>query len=232
MVIGGKPEASDWTAVRKTKVTNSRDNGGISDVMSADMRCFGASAGKATVTVEAGDSLGFVASGGIMHFGPCLFYMARVPETADINTWDAAGKVWFKAGSIGAVQNGGPLSGTESIWPAYRKLMPLWPPTLRLASDPFAPDKPQVNFKVPKNVPSGRYLVRVESIALHLAQKPGGAQLYVSCGQVNVTGGGDGTPGPLVAFPGAYKATDQGLLFANSPAPTSYTPPGPPVWEG
>ena len=30
------------------------------------------------------------------------------------------------------------------------------------------------------------------------------AQFYLSCGQINVTGGGSGKPGPLVAIPGVY----------------------------
>ncbi len=121
MIVNGKPETADWQAVRRTKTTNSRDNGGVSSVNSDDIRCFGGSPGKATLTVGAGETLGFVASSGIMHFGPCQFYMARVPDDKDINTWEATGNVWFKAGSIGAVQNGGPLSGTEAIWPAYRE---------------------------------------------------------------------------------------------------------------
>ncbi|KAK0637394.1 glycoside hydrolase family 61 protein-like protein [Bombardia bombarda] len=212
LVIGGQAETADWVSVRLTKITNARDNGAVSDVNSADMRCFQGSPGKSTATVTAGEPLGFVASSGIMHFGPCQFYMARVPEEKDINTWEAAGNVWFKAGSISAVQTGGALSGSEATWPTYHKK--------------------QVSFTIPKNIPSGRYLVRVESIALHLAQNPGGAQFYISCGQVNVTGGGTGTPGPLVAFPGAYKANDPGLIWPNSPPRTSYTAPGPAVWEG
>lgn len=44
----------------------------------------------------------------------------------------------------------------------------------------------------------------MESIALHVASTFGGAQFYISCGQVEVTGGGSGTPGPLVAIPGVY----------------------------
>lgn len=72
--------------------------------------------------------------------------------------------------------------------------------------------------------------MRSESIALHQAQSPGGAQIYISCGQVEVSGGGNGTPGPLVAFPGAYRANDQGLLWSYYPVRTSYTAPGPNVW--
>lgn len=69
--------------------------------------------------MAAGDTLGFVAAASISHFGPVQFYMARVPDSADINTWEAAGNVWFKAASISAV--GSPLTSGESTWPAYRK---------------------------------------------------------------------------------------------------------------
>jgi hypothetical protein len=109
--------------VRKTRIENARDNGAVSNVNSADMKCFGGSAGTRTAAVSAGARLGFVASGGIMHFGPCLFYMARVPAGANINTWDPAGQVWFKVGEISAVQTGGPLAGDEKTWPAYREWM-------------------------------------------------------------------------------------------------------------
>jgi hypothetical protein len=70
-----------------------------------------------------------------------------------------------------------------------------------------------VTFKIPAGTPSGDYLFRVEHIGLHVAQSVGGAQFYISCGQITVTGGGSGTPGPLVAFPGAYSATDPGILL-------------------
>ena len=77
--------------------------------------------------------------------------------------------------------------------------------------------------------PSGNYLIRIESIALHQAENPGGAQFYLACAQVKVTGGGDGKPGPMVSFPGVYKPTDPGLIF--SWRTKSYTPPGPAVWD-
>jgi hypothetical protein len=93
-------------------------------------------------------------------------------------------------------------------------------------------DAKSVSFTIPKNVPSGDYLIRVESIALHQANVVGGAQFYLACAQVKVTDGGNGKPGPLVSFPGAYKATDSGLILPYSPVPTSYSAPGPAVWEG
>lgn len=65
---------------------------------------------------------------------------------------------------------------------------------------------------VPKSLPSGDYLLRIEHIALHQASRAGGAQFYISCAQVKVTGGGSGSPAPLVSFPGAYKASDPGIM--------------------
>lgn len=70
-----------------------------------------------------------------------------------------------------------------------------------------------VSFTIPATLPAGDYLFRIEHIGLHAAQSANGAQFYISCGQLTVTGGGAGTPGPLVAFPGAYKATDPGIML-------------------
>ena len=87
-----------------------------------------------------------------------------------------------------------------------------------------------MSIPLPSALPSGDYLVRAEQIGLHVVGKP---QLYVGCGQITVTGGGSGSPGPLVAFPGAYSMSDPGLsININYPKPTSYTPPGPAVWTG
>ncbi|KAF2267748.1 hypothetical protein CC78DRAFT_456264 [Lojkania enalia] len=210
LIIKGTAEPKEWMAVRQTK--NYQTNAGVTDVNSPDMRCYQMKAGTTTATVAAGETLGFVAAAQVSHFGPVQFYMAKVPDNADINTWDPAGNVWFKAASIDAVQGPNGLTSSASTWPAYQKT--------------------EVSFTIPQNVPSGKYLVRVESIALHQAQSPGGAQIYLSCAQVEVTDGGSGTPGPLVAFPGAYNRNDPGLIWSYWPIKTSYTAPGPPVWQG
>jgi len=83
------------------------------------MRCFQNRPGTGTAVVAAGDNLGFVAETSITHFGPVQFYMAKVPDSANVNTWEPAGNVWFKAASISAV--GSPLTSGESTWPAYGK---------------------------------------------------------------------------------------------------------------
>ena len=68
----------------------------------------------------------------------------------------------------------------------------------------------------------------MEAIALHSASTFGGAQFYISCGQVNVKNGGSGTPGPLVAFPGEYTGYEPGILLnIYYPVPATYTQPGP-----
>lgn len=55
---------------------------------------------------------------------------------------------------------------------------------------------------------------------------------FVSCVQVKVTGGGSGTPGPLVQFPGAYKYTDPYASFSIYNGYKAFTMPGPAVWTG
>lgn len=83
---------------------------------------------------------------------------------------------------------------------------------------------------LPESLPPGDYLVRAEHLGLHIVNQP---QFYIGCGQVTITGSGNGTPEPLVAFPGAYKAGDKGIFNNfNYPKPVNYVPAGPPVWTG
>jgi hypothetical protein len=50
--------------------------------------------------------------------------------------------------------------------------------------------------------------------------------------QVKVQGGGSGTPGPMVKFPGAYKATDPYANFSIYNGAKAFPMPGPAVWKG
>jgi hypothetical protein len=85
---------------------------------------------------------------------------------------------------------------------------------------------------LPAALPSGEYLIRIEHIALHGAWTVGGAQFYLSCGQINIINGGSGAPGPLVSFPGAYSATDPGIKYdIYGYPPKAYKAPGPAVWS-
>jgi hypothetical protein len=89
------------------------------------------------------------------------------------------------------------------------------------------------NATIPKSTPNGEYLLRVEQIGLHMAMQANKAQFYVACSQILITGGGNGTPGPLVSLPGAYKTNDPGILVNLGKIQASeYVPPGPNVWIG
>jgi hypothetical protein len=83
---------------------------------------------------------------------------------------------------------------------------PLFPHHSTATEDSHRTDSYQYN--IPKCIPNGEYLLRIQSLAIH---NPGGTpQFYISCAQVNVTGGGNTNPSPTVKIPGAFKATDPG----------------------
>ncbi|KAH7079233.1 fungal cellulose binding domain-containing protein [Paraphoma chrysanthemicola] len=205
LIVGGQGTGA-WKYVRTT--ANHYSNGPVTSVSDSAIRCYELNPGTpaSTYEVNAGDSIGFTTS--IGHPGPLQFYMAKAPAGKTAATFDGSGAVWFKVQSQGATFTGGQIG-----WPSSGKT--------------------QVFLTLPKALPSGEYLVRVEHIALHSANAVGGAQFYLSCAQIKVNNGGSGNPGPLVSFPGAYSASDPGILFKlYYPVPTSYTPPGPPVWTG
>ncbi|KZV75937.1 lytic polysaccharide monooxygenase [Peniophora sp. CONT] len=128
---------------------------------------------------------------------------------SNATTWAGDGAVWFKLHEVSAVTD----DGKSITFPAQ--------------------NVPSVSFTLPKALPSGNYLLRMEAIALHVASSPGGAQFYISCGQINVTGGGSGSPSPKVAIPGVYTGKEPGILInIYSPIPATYTQPGPAVWTG
>lgn len=83
---------------------------------------------------------------------------------------------------------------------------------------------------IPKCIKDGEYLLRIQSIGIH--NPTGGVpQFYVSCAQVNVTGGGNATPSPTAKIPGAFKANDPGLTANIYNNLKSYTVPGPAVFS-
>ncbi|KAL1955715.1 hypothetical protein VTO42DRAFT_8187 [Malbranchea cinnamomea] len=198
----------DWEFVRTTANKWSRE--GLTNVNSESMRCY-EEAGRPpseVKTVKAGSRVGFASQAPIRHIGPVLFYMARVPDGQDVDSWTPSGDVWFK------IHQQGP-ERSESGW--------TWP----------TQDQTELFVDIPASVPDGNYLLRIEQIALHDAQYVGGAQFYLACGQINVTGGGSGDPGPKVSFPGAYKPTDPGILLdLHGHPPANYQFPGPAVWQG
>ncbi|KEY74428.1 hypothetical protein S7711_04468 [Stachybotrys chartarum IBT 7711] len=200
-ISSGGVSGSDWQYTRRTE--NHYSNGPVTNVASSQMTCYELSPGTAapqTLTVSAGSSITFTANSGFSHPGPVNVYLARAPSTAA--SFDGRGAVWFK------IYEDRPTITSSSIsWPSYNQA--------------------SVTVPIPRCVASGEYLVRFEHIAVHSAGSPGGAQLYLSCSQINITGG-TGTARPnLLSFPGAYSPNDPGLLInIYWPVPQSYTNPG------
>ncbi|KAK3899628.1 putative endo-beta-1,4-glucanase D [Staphylotrichum tortipilum] len=205
--VGGTLSA-EWETVRVTE--NFQSHGPVTDVTSSQMTCYQRDVGTGAakiVSATAGSSVAFTVDTSIGHPGPLHFYLAKVPSGQTAATFDGKGAVWFK------IYEDGPAGlGTSSItWPSQGKT--------------------QVSVTLPSCLANGDYLLRVEHIALHSASSVGGAQLYIGCAQLTVTGGsGTLNTGSLVSFPGAYSASDPGILFQLYwPIPTSYVNPGPPV---
>lgn len=85
-----------------------------------------------------------------------------------------------------------------------------------------------VDVTIPENTPAGDYLLRAEVIALHTAASEGGAQFYMTCFQLTIDGSGSASP-DTVEFPGAYSASDAGILVDIHSALETYVAPGPAV---
>ncbi|ROT36307.1 endoglucanase II [Sodiomyces alkalinus F11] len=203
--IGGQ-SASNWEVVRQT--ANFQSTGPVENVSSPQIKCYelngsGPWSDTGVLNVQAGASVSFTSSPPIFHEGPALAYLAKVPAGTDVTQWDGSGAVWFK------------------IWQDE--------PTITSSSITFPTmNSASIDFSLPSCLENGQYLLRVEHIALHVAGAP---QFYLSCAQINVSGGSGGySPAGMLSFPGAYSANDPGLT-ANIywPIPTSYTAPGGPV---
>ncbi|KAJ7774058.1 glycosyl hydrolase family 61-domain-containing protein [Mycena metata] len=205
LIVGGS-NTSAWQYVRQTN--NWQDLNPMLDVTTTDVRCYtSAESGTAsTISVAAGSTVGFTVSGNpsnLYHPGVLNVYMAKAPSGTDVASWDGSGTVWFKIYQIPAIADGVTITF----------------PATGLA---------EIQFTIPSALPSGQYLIRTEHIALHSASSYGGAQFYIACAQhLNCSIiGGTGTPGPLVAFPGAYTVR----INIYYPIPTTYIQPGPSVW--
>jgi hypothetical protein len=204
-IFVGGAGGQDWQYVRKAD--NWQNNGFVGNVNSEQMRCFQSvhQGAPSTLEVAAGSSVTYGVSPNAYHPGPMAFYMARAPDGVDISSWKGEGAVWFK------IYHEQPNFGSQLTWPSNGK-----------GSFPVT---------IPRCIKAGNYLLRAEHLGLHSASSPGGAQFYISCAQLRVTGGGSTEPSNKVAFPGAYRASDPGIqININWPIPTSYVNPGPAVF--
>ncbi|KDQ15459.1 glycoside hydrolase family 61 protein [Botryobasidium botryosum FD-172 SS1] len=195
-------------------------NNPVTDVTSTDITCnVGGTSGSgvATGTIAAGQQVTLewhqhaqrtgedAISGG--HKGAVQVYIAKAPSTAA--SFNGQGAVWTK------VYSSGLLNPSSQQW----------------ATDVVNSNGGKHSFTLPASIPAGEYLIRGEIIALHVSQTYPGAQFYIGCAQVKVTGGGSANP-PKVSLPGAYKGSDPGITVNIYNNLQSYTAPGPAVWSG
>jgi cellulase len=101
----------------------------------------------------------------------------------------------------------------------------------KLLAGSYTGKKGQHTMKMPALAP-GEYILRPEILALHEGNRQGGAQFYMECVHVKVGGSGSLALPAGVSFPGAYKATDPGVLFNIYGSFTSYPGVGPKLWNG
>ncbi|KAH7137917.1 endoglucanase-like protein II [Dendryphion nanum] len=188
------------------------NNSPIVDVTSKDMTCNvgGSKAAAKTIDVKAGDKVTFEwhhnnnsPADDIIDLSHKGPVLTYIAPTSS----NGEGNVWVKLAEEG-------LSGGK------------W------AVETLVANRGKHSITLPTGLAAGEYLLRPEIIALHEGDRPSGAQFYMGCVQVKVSGSGSTNLPAGVAIPGAYKATDAGVLFNLYNNPTSYSIPGPKVWDG
>ncbi|KAF3761585.1 family 61 glycoside hydrolase [Cryphonectria parasitica EP155] len=204
---------SPYEYVRQTNNSNSP----ITDITSTNMICNSGGllastmAQTSTYTVAPGDNVGFTVDVSISHPGPLSVWMSKAPSGTTADQYDGSGD-WFKIYELTTYE----ITSAGLQWATYI------PGTSGIQ-----------NFTVdlPTELAAGDYLLRAEHIALHAAEEFEGAQYYIGCAQLTVTGSGSGTPSPLTTIPGQYTGYEPGIeIDIYYPIPTNYTAPGISTW--
>lgn len=192
---------TSYEYVRRVKNSNSP----VTDVKSASIVCnvggndADSRAATKTYTVKPGDQIGFDVNSDLGHPGPLAVYMSRAPDGVAASNYLGDGD-WFKVYELTTSRI---TTSTGLEWATF----------------PNSVGAQNFTFTLPSNLRPGNYLVRPEHIGLHGAGSAGGAQFYLGCAQIQVTGSGTGVPSPTVKFPGAYSGNEPGILsmcFPNS----------------
>ncbi|KAI1338119.1 glycoside hydrolase [Xylariaceae sp. FL0016] len=180
---------------------NTNGNSPVTDLGSTDLRCNVGADGSTTDTVEmtAGEAFTFTLDTAVYHQGPISIYMSKADSAA--STYDGSGE-WFK------IKDFAPdFSSGTAVWDLSQSY----------------------SGTIPTCIEDGEYLLRIQSLAIHNPWPAGIPQFYISCAQVNISGG-DGSYAPeLVLIPGAFKETDPGYTANIYNDFTNYTVPGPAV---
>ncbi|KAF2847154.1 carbohydrate-binding module family 1 protein [Plenodomus tracheiphilus IPT5] len=199
---------NDVTPGYQTGIRMPPSNSPVEDVTSNDMACnVGGSkvpSGVDTIPANEGDTIKvqWDQSG---HPGPITHFLFGPVDDASQETGIGAG--WFKIDEVDNV---------DGKW----------------ANEIMGANNMTREFALPTGLASGEYLLRSEMLALHGAQTVGGAQFYIGCAQLKITGTGSGSCGPTISIPGAYKAEDANIYIPNvynGFDATTYSAPGGPI---
>ncbi|KAL4996967.1 glycoside hydrolase [Aspergillus recurvatus] len=142
------------------------------------------------------------------HHGPVLDYLANCGtscQTADKTTLE-----FFKISEVGLID--------DSSVPGY------W------ATDELIENNSAWLVKIPESIAPGNYVLRHEIIALHSAHTEGGAQNYMQCINLQVSGSGSAQPEGILGTE-LYTSTDPGILV-DIYNPLTYIIPGPSMIAG
>lgn len=195
LIVNGEI-TNPYQYIRRT--TNS--NSPIEDVTSNNMVCnqggqdAAIMASTETITVQAGDELGFDVNSDLGHPGPLAVWLSKAPSGTSAQDYLGDGD-WFKIYA----------ATTREIIPNYGVDWAVFPGSRGIHN---------FTFTLPAQTPPGEYLLRAEHLAIHAAGSFGGAQFYIGCAQLKVEGGNPAAvPGPTVKIPGVYNGRESGILF-------------------
>jgi hypothetical protein len=208
LIVNGV-DTAPYEYVRRTK----NSNGPIENVASPDIVCNNGGndvdvrSSTKTHKVKPGDQVGFRVRDIWGHPGVQQVYISKAP------------------GAVSDYTGNGDWAKIYALTTSNLTADPIW-------WAPFVINQGIRNFTFTlPNLTPGQYLLRAEGLALHSAGAFGGAQFYIGCAQIEVTGTGNGVPSPTVKFPGAYNGREPGVLVGLWwPPLRNYTAPGPAVW--
>lgn len=201
--MANPPAVVGWKA-------DNQDNGfvGPDAFSSADIICHkDATNAKGHAVVKAGDKISIQwETWPESHKGPVIDYLANC-GTSGCETVDKTSLEFFKIDEVGLVDG--------QTW----------------GSDQLIANNNSWLVEIPPTIAPGFYVLRHEIIALHSAGQENGAQNYPQCINIQVTGSGTETPAGVKGT-ALYKADDAGILVNIYQTLSSYSIPGPALFEG
>ncbi|KAK2735888.1 hypothetical protein FQN55_001921 [Onygenales sp. PD_40] len=202
------------------------DDSPIQDVTSSSMACNGPpvqgfTSSSAVIEVEAGS----VVTGAWLH----TLTSTGPDDTADNKVIDSSHKGPISAylkKVDDATQN--PSAGAGDGW---FKITEISYENRKWGVDDLIEKEGIHSAQIPECIEDGDYLLRFEVLALHSAYDQGGAQFYMECAQIRISGGTGVKKPETVSIPGVFSATDPGIMLSiyddtGAPYPESYTAPG------